>query len=140
MRVLVKNDNNEFTLENVEATQGGVPTGVIVMWSGLLSAIPTGWNLCNGANGTPDLRDRFIVGSSAGVNPGITGGSNSHTHTNHTVTQPTAHGTQAIKYANSGTALTVLTNTNNHTGSAVTAHNTVDNRPLFYSLAFIMKG
>lgn len=40
----------------------GVPPGVIVMWSGSISSIPKGWALCDGANGTPDLRDRFIVG------------------------------------------------------------------------------
>ena len=37
-----------------------LPSGVIVMWSGTTSNIPTGWALCNGANGTPDLRNRFI--------------------------------------------------------------------------------
>ena len=35
------------------------------MWSGLISAIPTGWYLCNGSNSTPDLRDKFIIGASA---------------------------------------------------------------------------
>ena len=33
------------------------------MWSGLISAIPTGWSLCDGTDGTPDLRNRFIVGA-----------------------------------------------------------------------------
>lgn len=64
-------------------TQGGValvPSGVIVMWSGTLASIPSGWVLCNGSNGTPDLRDRFIVGASAGANPGTTGGASTHSH------------------------------------------------------------
>lgn len=39
------------------------PTGGIILWSGSTTSIPTGWALCNGSNGTPDLRDRFIVGS-----------------------------------------------------------------------------
>ncbi len=39
-----------------------VPKGVINMWSGSLSDIPYGWALCDGTNGTPDLRGRFIVG------------------------------------------------------------------------------
>lgn len=38
-----------------------VPRGIIVMFSG--SAAPSGWAFCNGQNGTPDLRDRFIKGS-----------------------------------------------------------------------------
>ena len=41
----------------------GVPRGVIVMWSGSIADIPQGWALCDGTNGTPDLRDRFVVGA-----------------------------------------------------------------------------
>ena len=37
--------------------------GMIVMWSGAIDNIPSGWALCNGDNGTPDLRDRFLVGA-----------------------------------------------------------------------------
>lgn len=40
-----------------------IPSGVIAMWSGTIATIPSGWLLCNGSNGTPDLRDRFIVGA-----------------------------------------------------------------------------
>lgn len=60
-----------------------LPTGVIVMWSGSTSTIPAGWALCNGSSGTPDLRNRFIVGAGSSYSPGNTGGesSNSHTHT-----------------------------------------------------------
>ena len=60
---------------------GGVPTGVICLWSGLVTAIPAGWALCNGSNGTPNLRDRFIVGAGSTYAPGATGGANTHTHT-----------------------------------------------------------
>jgi len=45
------------------------------MWSGDLAAIPAGWQLCDGNNGTPDLRDRFIIGGGGGYNLGSTGGS-----------------------------------------------------------------
>ena len=41
-----------------------VPSGGIILWSGAANAIPTGWYLCNGSNGTPDLRGRFVVGYS----------------------------------------------------------------------------
>ncbi len=51
-----------------------VPKGLIVMWSGAITTVPEGWALCNGANGTPDLRNRFIVGASVDV------GSNSNTN------------------------------------------------------------
>lgn len=40
-----------------------IPTGLISMWSGAIATIPSGWVLCNGSNGTPDLRNRFIIGA-----------------------------------------------------------------------------
>jgi len=58
-----------------------VPAGVIVMWSGSLDAIPVGWALCDGTNGTPDLRDKFVRGAAAGEDPGKTGGVTAHQHT-----------------------------------------------------------
>ena len=60
------------------------------MWSGQSSNIPSGWALCNGQNGTPNLQDRFIVGAGNQYSVGATGGANevtlttaqmpSHTH------------------------------------------------------------
>ena len=41
-----------------------LPRGSIIMWSGTIASIPVGWQLCDGTNGAPDLRDRFIVGAS----------------------------------------------------------------------------
>ena len=60
---------------------GGVPGGIITMWSGSITDIPLGWALCDGSNGTPDLRDRFIVGAGGDYNVGNTGGANSVTLT-----------------------------------------------------------
>ena len=54
-------------------------TGMIILWYGDTSNIPGGWVLCNGQNGTPDLRDRFVIGAGNNFNPGDTGGSNSVT-------------------------------------------------------------
>ena len=45
------------------------------------STAPSGWYLCNGQNGTPDLRDRFIVGAGNSYSHGATGGSNTATDT-----------------------------------------------------------
>lgn len=56
-----------------------VPTGLIAMWSGAVNAVPSGWRLCDGTNGTPDLRNRFIVGAGDTYAVGNTGGSNSVT-------------------------------------------------------------
>ena len=37
-----------------------IPSGGIIMWSGSINKIPSGWILCNGQNNTPDLQDKFI--------------------------------------------------------------------------------
>jgi hypothetical protein len=39
------------------------PSGGIIMWSGTIATIPSGWLLCNGSSGTPDLRNRFVIGA-----------------------------------------------------------------------------
>jgi microcystin-dependent protein len=48
--------------------------GMIMMWSGNISNIPNGWVLCNGQNGAPDLRNRFVVGAGSSYQTGNTGG------------------------------------------------------------------
>lgn len=57
-----------------------LPAGIITLWYGALGAIPAGWLLCNGANGTPDLRDRFVVGAGSTYAVDATGGAANHTH------------------------------------------------------------
>lgn len=59
----------EFVAEN------SVPVGAILMWSGSVANIPSGWVLCDGANGTPDLRDRFVLGAGSTYAVGAVGGS-----------------------------------------------------------------
>lgn len=51
------------------------PSGGIILWSGAIGAIPAGWLLCDGTSGTPDLRDRFVVGAGSTYTVGATGGS-----------------------------------------------------------------
>ena len=57
------------------AATAAMPKGCIVMWSGAINAIPGGWKLCDGNYGTPDLRDRFVVGAGNGYAVGASGGS-----------------------------------------------------------------
>jgi len=76
-------------------TGGVIPSGGIIMWSGQTSAIPTGWYLCDGNNGTPNLTNRFVMGAGTS-NETTTGGTNSlalaetnipsHTHSFSTTT------------------------------------------------------
>ena len=63
-----------MTKENTGNT--GVPPGTIIPWYGNLNNIPDGFALCNGQNGTPDLRDRFLVGAGNSYVLGNTGGAN----------------------------------------------------------------
>lgn len=56
-------------------TNRGVPAGIIAMWSGLITNLPSGWALCDGQNGTPNLVDRFVVGAGGRWAVGDTGGS-----------------------------------------------------------------
>lgn len=55
--------------------------GMIVIWSGALVDIPDGWVLCDGDNGTPDLRNRFVIGAGDTYAPDDSGGEASHDHT-----------------------------------------------------------
>lgn len=154
----------DLTWQDPPAGGGGLPAGVIVMWSGTLAAVPSGWALCDGNNGTPDLRDRFIKGWQNGVNPGGTGGSSTysdiinHTHTvtvndpGHThLTQryPTATGTSSgftIDTSMSGTlADNTLPTKSATTGITATTANPVGGvasitiEPPYFRLAYIMK-
>ena len=62
------------------------PSGVSApIWSGILShfygsSAPAGWNYCNGASSTPDLRNKYLKGAPAAGNGGGTGGSLTHNH------------------------------------------------------------
>jgi len=55
-------DNISGILTTAPATSQ-IPSGCIIMWSGSIASIPSGYVLCNGSGGTPDLRDKFVVGA-----------------------------------------------------------------------------
>ena len=57
-----------YTYDNISGIPSAssivnVPSGGIIMWSGATTSIPSGYYLCNGTNGTPNLQDSFIVGA-----------------------------------------------------------------------------
>ncbi|MBU0478297.1 prepilin-type N-terminal cleavage/methylation domain-containing protein [bacterium] len=117
----------------------GVPSGTIAMWSG--ASAPSGWDLCDGTNGTPDLRDRFIVGAGSSYAVGATGGENTHTLT---IAEMPAHSHSYNETWHKGnatfnSAANYMTARVNNTGSTGgnAAH---ENRPPYYALCFIMKG
>lgn len=123
-----------------------VRSGNISLWHGLLANIPTGYVLCDGTNGTPDLRDKFVKGAANGQNPGTTGGAATHTHAGHAahvVTQANSHSvTGTRKGGTSGAATLTDSFTLTHSGMAVDAHSAHDSpnsEPPYYAIAYIMK-
>jgi hypothetical protein len=97
------------------------PKGIIVMWSGTLANIPSGYALCDGSLGTPDLRDRFILSVNTAENPGATGGSHSITLTTAQLPAHTHTGTtnSAGGHTHTGTAASAGDHT--HTGTTNTS-------------------
>jgi hypothetical protein len=133
------------------ALSGAFSTGMIMMWSGTIATIPTGWVLCNGSNSTPDLRNKFVIGAhsdTAGVAYSTITGSNtqtggtkdainvSHTHTATTTATDSGHThlSNAVGLVNGtinwvgtgGTPYNNGNNTNTGTGTAnITATTTI---------------
>ena len=58
----------------------GILVGAIVLWYGSASAVPSGYQLCNGSGGTPDLRGRFVRGAATSSELLTTAGSATHLH------------------------------------------------------------
>ena len=133
--------------------------GMIMMWSGDQASVPTGWQVCEGSNGTPDLRDRFVIGA-GNKNPDATGGSAdavnvSHTHTASAVaagshfhaqtgqTRGPAAGGYAFTSGNSNVAYQNTAPSGNHTHTVNVVANGVSgtnkNLPPYYALFYIMK-
>lgn len=159
-------DNLYGILQTAPTVSNTVPSGLIAIWSGSLGSIPSGWVLCNGANGTPDLRNSFILGAGSTYAVGTTGGSAdaivvSHTHTatsTSTVTDPghlhnayngngtldigpyiaggLSSGSPANQTATAVTGISVSTSTTN---ASTGVSGTNANLPPYYALAFIMK-
>ena len=94
-RLVTKADvANSYTKAQVEVLiDAAMPSGLISLWSGSTASIPTGWALCNGTNGTPQLTNRFIVGAGGSLyTPRATGGYKdavavTHSHTASTDTK-----------------------------------------------------
>lgn len=89
-------------LASLNALSGGiVPSGCILAWSGAVSAIPDGWLLCDGTNGTPDLRGRFLLGAGGDYSVAAQGGSKTKTLT--TANLPShSHGSGSLSTNSAG--------------------------------------
>jgi len=135
-------DNQIYTCKDTGwQPPGGIPAGAIIMWSGTIAAIPSGWQLCDGTNGSPDLRARFVRGAPAGQNPGGTGGEDFH---NLTIAEMPAHKhTTSVTYCGAGIGqLGMLPRKECPTDvetSSSGGGQPFDNRPAYYEVAFIYK-
>jgi microcystin-dependent protein len=152
-------------LSGIDEGANRIPPGLIAMWSGSAANVPSGWALCDGSNGTPDLRDRFIVGAGGSYNVGSTGGAAqvtltvgqlpSHSHQG-TISNAGAHthtyygntygmiagmgGDNAIRYPGTNRQ-TSESGSHSHTFTiqATGGGQPHENRPPYYALAYIMK-
>lgn len=138
------------------------PQGGIVMWSGTIATIPSGWYLCDGANNTPNLRNRFIVGAGDTYSPEDNGGYADATlveHSHNASTNTTGSHTHSYTKTNYSTSATdhqfagsynlsqAATNTSsagNHSHTVTVDSEGVSatnkNLPPYFALAYIMKG
>lgn len=99
----------------------GIPSGAIMMWNGTNANIPSGFVLCDGTNGTPDLTDRFILGRSGSSNSGSSGGSNTVTLATNNLPSHT-HGDGNYVTSNTGAHSHSLSGNTSNTGGH--SHNT----------------
>jgi hypothetical protein len=139
-----------------------IPTGAILLWSGSIGSIPAGYVLCNGNNGTPDLRNRFIVGAGSTYAVDATGGSAdsvlpTHTHTATSVVTDSGHvhalpgasgnaGVNGYGGFNAEVSPGLLSTNSQVTGVTVATTNanagvsgTNGNLPPYYALCYIQK-
>ena len=157
-------DNLYPILQNAPTSAPAIPSGGIILWSGSTGSVPSGWYLCDGTNGTPDLRNSFIVGAGNTYAVGATGGTAdaivvSHTHTATSTSTVTEPGHIHSVPNNTGAAITGMANVSNrnyglsYTDTAVTGitvatsttnatagvSGTNQNLPPYYALAYIQK-
>jgi hypothetical protein len=148
------------------AADAAFPAGGIILWSGSVASIPSGWALCNGSNGTPDLRNRFVVGAGSTYAVDATGGSAdaivvSHTHAatststsvvtdpghSHTFSSNTTPGPDplignvagSLHDTNTATTGITVATTTTTTNASTGSSGTNANLPPYYALAYIMK-
>lgn len=132
---------------NVSGGSGGesLPIGSVIMWVGTIETIPTGWHLCNGEDGTFDLRGMFILGAGGTYNLGDSGGSEEVTLT---VEQMPAHAHSVPATTKSGTIsgayIVANVESGSHYGSGVSTTSNGSsvphsNMPPYKALYYIQK-
>lgn len=142
MKIIINGEAVE--IPGGRAGGSGIPSGGIIAYSGEAETIPEGWAVCDGENGTPDLRGRFILGVSETHPMGETGGEEEVTLT---VDQMPSHDHTGSRMSTTGNKVAVSTSS-----SAVPHYYRSDDRtevsggsqphpnmPPYYALIYIMK-
>ena len=156
-------DNSAAVAANTAAIAAinSVPAGVILMWSGAVVDIPSGWNICDGTAGTVNLTNKFVR---SGTSIGTTGGADtvtltgaesglvSHSHSS-SVSDPghvhTFQGGNGPSQGGSGdtpwgsyyntTSATTGISVSVGTAGPTAASSAHENMPAYYELAYIQK-
>lgn len=110
-----------------------IKSGMILLWSGAIGLIPGGYVICDGTHGTPDLRDRFILGAGATFPVDFSAGSFTHTH--NFTGDGHYHELDVGVGLTGGTAIDNFTTVDAATGTTDPGNSV----PPFYALAWIMK-
>ena len=135
---------------------GSFPRGAIVLWHGSAASIPDGWKLCDGQNGTPDLRDRFVVGAGGEYAKGDRGGEKEHQLSENQLPQHRHEyvGDDALAGIESGCSTAIRTTSTRYDAESSHGANYYsyvygtsyvgddaahENRPPFYALCYIMR-
>jgi hypothetical protein len=145
----------------IASATDGTPIGTIYLWYGTSSNIPSGYEICNGSNGTPDLRNKFVYGASTSGDLKTTGGASTHTHAgsvasggihNHTVTGTTSTASTGVNVSSFTSENIYVCSKSSHSHSfslssgnegahthLVNASSSVSNVPIYKKLYYIMR-
>jgi hypothetical protein len=144
-------------------------SGMVMLWSGNSTNVPSGWLLCDGNNGTPNLVGKFVKGSTLSGGTGgsettSSNGSHNHTTGDHTLTinempshkHEQKHGLyqnndyydNSSAYGNNGTwnaiedaeSYTGGGASHNHGDTSASVSHTHTIEPVHYELCYIMRG
>lgn len=118
-----------------------VPSGLIAIWSGTVTDIPSGWVLCDGNNGTPNLQDKFVVGAGSTYAAGATGGAGTVALTESELASHTHSVTTYNDYTNNSNdpGSSFNTPTVAYETSATGGDSAHENKPPYHALAYIQK-
>lgn len=115
--------DRSVTAQKLDASINFFPSGGIVMWNGSALNIPSGWALCDGTNGTPDLRDRFIVGAGRNYSPNAIGGADSVSLTQGQMPSHSHSGTTSSAGGHSHSVSSFINNAGEHGHSGTALEN-----------------